>query len=48
MQEKEENYVYHRNRSVAIVVRGGKIVRPLAVQYKTEGKYFLERGVRHE
>lgn len=26
MQEKENNYVYHRSRSVAIVVRDGKIL----------------------
>lgn len=94
MQEKEENYVYHRSRSVAIVVRDGKIlmervfyfgrefyavpgggiedgetpeqaalrelkeecgldgriVRPLAVQYKAEGnaEYSFEVEVSEE
>ena len=36
MQEKEEKYVYRRNRSVAIVVRDGKILMERVVYFGRE------------
>lgn len=36
MQEKEEKYIYRRNRSIAIVVRDGKILMERVIYFGRE------------